>query len=228
MRTVQEVLKDMDTEELVYSYLERITLYYKRLEQSEDISAKEFVERAKSKIRNFIEYMRTIPVVKADEDYVLFAFEHVTDIITEYSASLARMNELSGNIEDVQSYAYEFTPHNEIAGFYVSDTKRTQKHLLELMTDVLFEATFFGFSPDDVEEKRKEIDDSLKESELSMEKAIPAEKAFADLFEKFGIEKENISGEEKSAENAYHMARIQYDRVLYLKALKEVIDNLNK
>ena len=222
MRTVQEVLRDMDTEELVYSYLERNRLYYRELEQFENVSGKELVERAKSKIRNFIEYMRTIPVVKRNKDCVLFAYEHVTDIITEYSSALVYIDDLSGNIEDIQSYAYEFTPHNEIAGFYVANTKRTQKHLLELMTDVLSEATFFGFSPEDVEEKRNELEKSLKEAEDSMKNAIPAEKAFEKLHDKWGIEQEVVSEEEKKFEIAYYGARLEYDRFLYLKALKEV------
>ena len=228
MKTVQEVLKEVDTEELILAYLERVPISIGLMNRTDDVSAKALLNRAKGQVRDFIERMRTIPIKKSDKPALLFVFETAKEYYTENAYALIHLDEVEKEGLETKTYAYEFCEQAEIAGFYVSDVKRTQSDLVGLMADVLFEASFFGFGQEDLEAEKEELDRRIKEVESPDFVGIPAEKALDDLYAEFGIEKEIRTEEEEIIEKAYWDKMIEYNNFLFKKALKEVIEDLKK
>ena len=222
MLTVQETLKKMDKEKLILAYLERVPISVGLMQRTEDLSANALLNKAKKKIGDLIDRMCTVPIKKTDEPAVLFVFETVKYWYTENSYGLLHLDELKADNLDVKTYAYEFCEQAEIAGFYVSDTKRTQDDLLGLMADVLFEATFFGMEQEDLQKEKEELDRRIKEVESPDFVGIPAEEVFKEL----GIEEEVRSQEEENLEKEYWNKMMEYNNFLFKKALKEVISSL--
>ena len=223
MKTVQEVLKELDTEELITAFLERVPITPKVMYESE-VSAQELLINVRIQIEQFIDRMRTLPIKKGENTGLLFAFETIKEFYKENAYALVHIEELKEKGLEAESYAYEFTDQEEIAGFLVSDTKRTQKDLIGLMVDVLFEASFFGFKQERLNEEKEELNRRIEETKSPDFIGIPAEKAFEDLYKEFGIEKEIETEEEKAIRNIYNKAMIDYNNFLYKKALQEVID----
>ena len=225
MKTVQEVLKELDTEELVTAFLERVPITPKVMYESE-VSAQELLINVRIQIEQFIDRMRTLPIKKGENTGLLFAFETIKEFYKENAYALVHIEELKEKGLEAESYAYEFTDQEEIAGFLVSDTKRTQKDLIGLMVDVLFEASFFGFKQERLNEEKEELNRRIEETKSPDFVGIPAEKAFEDLYKEFGIEKEIETEEEKAIRNVYNKAMIDYNNFLYKKALQEVIETV--
>lgn len=105
--------------------------------------------------------------------------------------------------EEVEHYAYENIPMQEILGYEVS---KACKHFFiddyQFACSILYEMTFFGYTLDGQKEEvvkfSKDIEESLKEIESGDFKSVPAEEVFEKLgwkdtraeFEKdFDIEK---------------------------------------
>ena len=223
MKTVQEVLKELDTEELVTAFMERVPITPKLMRETE-IPAQQLLINVRIQIEKFIDRMRTIPIKKGKNTGLFFTFETIKEFYKENAYALVHIEELKEKGLEAESYAYEFTDQAEIAGFLVSDTKRTQKDLLGLMTDVLFESSFFGFEQEKLQEEKDELNKRIQEVESPNFVGIPAEKAFEDLYKEFGIEKEIETEEEKAIRNIYNKAMIDYNNFLYKKALQEVIN----
>ena len=223
MKTVQETLRGMDVEELALAYLERVPISVGLMERTDDISAKALLDRAKGKIYSFIGRMRTVPIKETDSPAMLFVYEAVKDFCPENQYGLVHLDELEKDGLDAKTYAYEFCEQAEIAGFFVSDAKRTQDDLLGLMTDVLFEASFFGLEQERLAEEKAELDRRVKEINSPGFVGIPAEEVFKEL----GIEEEVRSEEEKMLEREYWDKMIEYDRFLFRKALGEAVALLN-
>ena len=75
MKTVQEVLRELNTRDLVYLFLERSPISLITLEKGKDLSVDALLTRVKSRIENFITYMRTVPIVHQDDKVrILFVF----------------------------------------------------------------------------------------------------------------------------------------------------------
>ena len=223
MKTVQEVLLELNTNDLVYLYLKRQPISIVTLEKANDISAGDLLHRVKTRIENFINYMRTVPIIyNDDKKCILFVYESVDDIILKESYAMVYLDEILKDRENASTYAYEFSPRGEIAGYYVADTERTQDDIYGLMTDVLFEASFFGFDEEAVTEEREKLDQSIKEIEEGKTKFYTHEEVFG----KFGIKEEIRTKEELQKRDEFTKALLEYNRFLYKKALDEVLKTL--
>ena len=221
MKTVQEVLKELETEELINAYLERVPISTKLMMETEDKSAKDLLLYARGRVREYIDRLRTIPVDGCEETHILFAYETMKEY-RENDYALVRLSDIRTKGLNSHSYAYEFSPQSEIVGYVVADTKRTQDDLIGLMTDVLYEASFFGFEQESLQEELDELDRRIKEVESPDFVGIPEEEVWKEL----GIEKEVRSEDENELEKIYNDALIKYNNFKYKKALREVMDSL--
>lgn len=87
------------------------------------------------------------------------------------------------------SYAFEYSPWDEILGYEVDPYNLLMVGPIPLAADVLWEMTFFGFEESQVDAEREELhrradelDEILKLPKEEQEKhLIPAEKVFAEL-----------------------------------------------
>lgn len=136
-------------------------------------------------MRKFIERLCGL-TPKADPDGrvgILFAHRciEVGALSGTEDYCLVYADEVLSDGVDAKTYAYEFTDQSEIVGFLVADNEYTRRHIYGLMTDVLYQASFFGYRQEGLAEALEDLDRSIKEVEngnvLSideiMEKYIP-------------------------------------------------------
>ena len=230
MKTVQECLRELDTEELIDAYLAKETMckeIISAMKTKDNIIARDLWLKYRDKIREYIKYLREVPIEPTDEPAVLYVYEGVSlTLQNERYHGLVHVSELQEKGVEAEDYSYVLCPHGQVAGFFVADTKRTQECLLDLMTDVLYEASFFGYTKEDldkaikeVEEAENEIDaeegdeDGVEDEELAETSDVPEEKRPA---------RELKTEEEIKLEKAYRKAREAYGDYLRKKALREV------
>ena len=108
-------------------------------------------------------------------DPCLYCKEEITASFREDS-ELSRLNGIEGLSEEEikrlaqirdfpSSYAFEFSPWNEILGYEVDMQNACEVGAAALCAAVLWEMTFFGLDEAQVEEERRKLDELLREAE---------------------------------------------------------------
>ena len=89
------------------------------------------------------------------------------------------------------SYAFEFSPWNEILGYEIDACNASDVGKAELCAAVIWEMTFFGFDEERVEEERQKLYEATREAEeISKLPKEEREKHYVsaeELFSKFGL-----------------------------------------
>ncbi len=231
MKTVQEYLQALDIEELTDSYL---AIPYIRREMTEllrkesTLTGKRIWNLFREKIREYIGYMRTTPVETSEDPAILYVYEVLEgDVRDKYWHGLVYLSELNDKGVEAEDYSYTLCTHKQVAGFLVADTKLTQENLLALMTDVLYEASFSGYTEEDVAKEIRDFEEACNEVEAGGEGI--AEEA-EEICEADYIKQESDlrSEEEIRLAKAYSNAREEYSAFLRKKALRNVIFKIEK
>ena len=225
MKTVQECLKELDIEELIDEYLDRDYIRREMIKvmKKKDMTTKELLVRYREAIGEYIEYMRNIPVEHLEEQGLLYVYQTLPGLIRDdYWHDLVIIPELREKCVDAEDYSYILCSRGEIAGFLVADTKLTQEHLLTLMADVLYEASFFGYTQEDIDDYLKEGEETSNELEddEALEDWMPGSPAYKRR------EPEARSEEELRLEKIYNQAKYKYAEYLRNKARLEVVKTL--
>ncbi len=219
MKTVQECLRELDMEELLDSYL---TIPFIRnemtevMKKKETATGKEIWNMFRNKITEYIEYMRNTPIEPSEEESVLYVYEVPEGSIREHLwHGLVHITELKEKGVQAEDYSYTLCSHKQVAGFLVADTKLTQDNLPALMRDVLYEASFYGYTEKEIEEEMQndeteEFEDDSFDADFMNYKPKPK------------------SEEEMRLEKACNKAREEYSVFLRNKALLAVIDFLQQ
>lgn len=230
MKMVQECLRELDTEELIDAYLAKETLHKEMvasMKTRDNIIARDLWLKYRNKIREYIEYLRAVPIEPAKEPAVLYVYEGVS-LPWQHKRchGLVHIPELEEKGVEAEDYSYVLCPHAQVAGFLVADTKRTQENLLNLMTDVLFEASFFGYTKEDQDEAIKEMENEMEaEEEDEADEFVKDGEPEEDILngpELKRPEREEKVEEEITLEKAYRKASNAYGKYLRKKALREV------
>ncbi len=231
MKTVQECLQELDIEELTDSYL---AIPYIRREMTElmrkenTLTGKKIRNLFRNKIREYIGYMRTTPVEISEDPAILYVYEVLEgDTRDKYWHGLVYLSELKDKGVEAEDYSYTLCTHQQVAGFLVADTKLTQENLLALMTDVLYEASFSGYTEEDVAKEIRDFEEACKEVEADGKGA--GEVAEDEFCEADHVKPEQERSEEElRLADAYSNARGEYSAFLRKKALRNVISALEK
>ena len=218
MKTVQECLREMDMEELLDSYL---TIPFIRnemtevMKKKENATGKEIWNMFRNKITEYIEYMRNTPIEPSEEESVLYVYEVPEGSIREHLwHGLVHISELKEKGVQAEDYSYTLCSHKQVAGFLVADTKLTQDNLPALMRDVLYEASFYGYTEKEIEEMQNDETEEFEDDSFDAD--------FMNYKPKLKSE------EEMRLEKACNKAREEYSVFLRNKALLAVIDFLQQ
>ncbi len=218
MKTVQECLREIDIEKLLDSYLSIPFIRDEMIEvmkKKDSVAGKEIWNLFRDRIRKYIEYMRNTPIEQSQEKAVLYVYEVLEGSIRDrFWHGLVYISELKDKGIDAEDYSYTLCPHRQVAGFYVADTKLTQDNLLLLMTDVLYESSFYGYTEEELEKEAR-----MTETEEYEDASLDTDF--------IRCEKEQKSEEELRLIDAYSKAREEYSSFLRKKALLEVIKSLD-
>ena len=219
MKTVQECLREFDMEVLLNAYL---AIPFIRNEMTEvmkkkdAVTGKEIWNLFRDRIIKYIEYMRSTTVEPSEELSVLYVYEVPEGSLWgRFSHGLVHISELKEKGTDAEDYGYTLCSHKQVAGFLVADTKLTHDNMLGLMKDVLYEASFYGYTEEEIEEEIQNVETEEFED-------VNCDAEFIRL------NKEEKSEEEMKLRDAYCKAREEYSSFLRKKALQEVIKSLDQ
>ena len=166
MKTIQQVLREINKEELEKEWFSNYPVQFKDCNVVDDITLKEVLDIEHRNFRAFLEELCNMETDK-DSDSILMICKVVDNELFWYDTILINKEELlnSNDLSDVESYAYEFNDRSETLAYYVSDTELTQNHIMELVITFLYELSFFGYDIEGLEEAQVRLEKSKEEME---------------------------------------------------------------
>nr|WP_297767221.1 DUF6557 family protein [uncultured Butyrivibrio sp.] len=216
MKTIQQILKELDIEEVIDYYFATypVDLFKDLGEEWEDMTVAECKTYERHKIKAMIERLVNMtPNPNVEKESVLFVSRIVDDVASrELDVSLVDIDELleTDDVFSISTYAYEFERQEDTLGYYVADTALTQNNLLEVAVSYLYEVSFFGYEQEDLEEERQVLDDAFRDIKEHPENLIT--KSLEEVYEELGIPIEQTTPEEEEKLDAYQKAGIEYNR----------------
>ena len=207
--TVQELFKSIDRKEFIDAYLrndnETLNMFFR-----EDLSIQEIY----SKVNFFKEVVLAAfdrfceAEVERNEEYIVFAIPEYEGDTSAHSFLSLREEILNPEtVERIEHYAYEFSPHEEILGYDVSEASRYEiGDDIVVALSIFNEMTFCGITEEHHKEKVEEITQSLKEAEEEIQNGTAEYRPIEDLFKDLGWEDKRTQ-EEKDF--SLDIARIQ-------------------
>ena len=229
MRTVQEYLGELDVQRLLDHFSYDYPIDYELLPRK-DLPVSQIKQRYRDRMAQFIDLLRGLAIEKNDGDHIgiLFAYKCIgyRNAGRSIDFGLVHADDAVEKGTGAPVYCYELTGLEEIAGFFVADNAFTQKHLYELLSDLLHQASFFGLDKD---ERKKAIDDALRSfEEAEKEKSIPWEEVKREFQEKYGLEFDEDTPEEQQLRSAAYTAAHAFDEHCMKKEMSSIIDTLRR
>lgn len=157
MKRVQDYLRDLDRKKLVDAYFDYAPDGNDGLFKLGEFT-KDQCEYIKCRdMSNYIQYLVDMDItdVENGKTYILLAHPGylVTNENTDVMHKLVCKEALLENEDESKDYWYETSPHPEMLGLYVADTPYTQKHIYELMAQVLYKSLQYGFNQERLAEE---------------------------------------------------------------------------
>lgn len=211
MKTIQQCFIDADVEEIISRYIYTYPIEIKNLQ---DINTNSTLNQVYTsyhdKIYSLIHKIQTCNLEALDEIWIFFA-HHTANSENEIEFALVKKSDLLNS--DVMSYAYEFSPISETAGFLVADTYLTQYYLKDLLVEYLFESSFFGFEQENLEKERQRLYDNSKYVNEHFDELLQNSKDAESI--EFDFELEKRDEEEIEAWKSYISYEIEYNNIAF-------------
>ena len=118
--------------------------------------------------------------------------------------------------DNPQTYSWILTDFDEIMGYCIAETETTIKNINDALAQIIYEMTFFGYSQEDIEKERLELEEAAKEADEG--KTISAEKLFADL----GIEPQTRDEEDSEMLTKIYAMENEYNQHWLRKEVEKV------
>lgn len=226
VKTIQEVLKELDKEEVIDCYFSTYPInIFKDLDQEwDDMTVAECKTYSRDKIKALID--RVISAkgnLSADKKSILFAYKYAEDAISdEIGVGLVDAGELldAEDVSKVHTYAYEFERIEDTVDYYVADTPLTRNNLLEVAVSYLFEISFFGYEQEHLEEEKQKLEHAIEESKDPSKCSSLI--SYEELLEHFGITEDEAYPEEEAKRKAFEDAVLEYDNYCSVMEMERV------
>ena len=209
MKTVQEYIRNADREKLIGEYLHAHPIEFQEI-RNKDLTIKEVFEKYREELSRYIDHLCALSVVRKEpsEAGILYVFRNLYEASDDLDFGLLEAAELleAEDLAKVNDYSYIFSKQEEIMGYYVADSELTQKHIYELMADVMYEASWLGFNNEHYEEEKQKLEEALKETEDPNRKTYSTD----EVFEKYGLDSDRESSDEKELHDKFNKAWWNY------------------
>ena len=214
LKTVQEVLRELDTEKLIGTYRWHFPIGYEERVELLDMTVRDIQERVKAGLRLLIERLRTLPVKPpADgKQGLLFVHRIMKNGSHDRAYELVFIDELLRDGVNCNSYAYEFTEQAEILGFLVADTPLTQRYIYDLIADAMHQASFFGFAQEDLAGELEKLKQSYEESRDGTAKGRPLDEFLDELGQEYGFVPDRESDDDRELHHEFMKAELAYGK----------------
>ena len=214
LKTVQDVLRKLDTEKLVGTYRWHFPIGYEERVELLDMTVRDIQERVKAGLRQLIERLRTLPIKPSADGQqgLLFVHRIMKNGSHDRAYELVFIDELLRDGVNCNSYAYEFTEQAEILGFLVADTPLTQRYIYDLIADAMHQASFFGFAQEDLAGELEKLRQSFEANRDGIEKGMPFEDVLDELEKKYGFAPDRESDDERELQHEVMKAELAYGK----------------
>jgi len=216
MKTVQEHLKSVNREELIDTYLYKYPVNLHNLTKKYDkMTVAEAKEQIRKKMSEFVDHLSNLEVKEPNDDktYFLMAHARLSDCsVQKMETSLFCLEEVL-QCECPNAYGYALMIQAEVMGYYIADNDYTQRNILEVLADMLYEVSFFGVKQETLEDLARELEESRQQYEAG--EAI----TFEEFIVKLGVLKDELTWDRSRLENeamegAYKANRAYIDQEL--------------
>lgn len=225
MLTVQETLKLVDLNELINSYAMKVFSVTNTLFTIPDnITFREYIDEKKNNASIIINNLLNAEI-REESDAILLVCHRFDDDTGDIAFELVEAEDISADDwkNRAQGYCYMAEPFWQIASYKIADTYLTQRNLIELLTDVLYEASWFGPN----QERRESFIESLEESAKNLDEAKPISHLFEIIEEETGWTPEIRDPEEKEKEKKLYEKVGEYNRYCFLREVEKLRQSLN-
>ena len=227
MKIVQDYLKELDREKLVDYYFEKVVPEINRDSYESDEPLNQLKANMKKRISKYIEDMIQVEAeVNPEHQGIIYAYEGYTFETTAWVVTeLIFEDELIKNTLDTQAYAYEYTSNAEILGYKVAETDYVKHYIYEIISDVLYEMSFFGYNEEIKNNKRKELDDMVEEIESGKAKTIPFD--LEEFRKNCGIYEPPKDEKREALDKDVRESMMRYNKYANSQELLKVLDIVN-
>ncbi|WP_270457092.1 DUF6557 family protein [Lactobacillus gasseri] len=160
MRTVQEVLKNIDEDKLIENYFNEHPLMVNKFD--DDMTIGQIKSGSKKLMKEYIDRLRSLNTTTNKDQMIYYVYEYLHDTSLEQYIAVSPLAELREKGAQSSSYGIEYTKQEEILGYYVANTDLTQYYLLDVMVEILWDASFFGINQEDLEDAKQELEEAAK------------------------------------------------------------------
>ncbi len=248
MKTVKDYIGMLDVDQLADMYFSKydksLYRYYKGSPLSDEkddripvMTISEFVEDQKRLFYEYVEHLKSIDITPDEngKQGIIYAYNKLEGYYywsDTLCTELIYLNELKEDPENCENYGYMLTDFSETLGFLVADNQYTQGNIYEVIADVLYEASWFGYRKEEIEEERKvleEQNEELEKSEGNTYESVDAlftellgEEGFKEMKDRSYHETE----EGKELGDAAREARYKYEHYSMVKERKLILEAL--
>lgn len=219
MKTVQETLNCVDAKKLIDYYLSTYPICINDFD--ENITIGDAKKYTTYRLHRYIDDLKSIQIKSDNNQGIFFASRKEDETGDDIVTNLVFTNDLKKYDVQAESYAFEFSPQAEIMGWLIADNELTQAHLLDLLVEIMEEASFFGYKQEGLEKEANKLAVRIKEIDKNPGKSIP----FDDFKKEFNFDKQ--SPEEEKLETKIIQAQIEYSEYSRKKELAEIIEKLD-
>ena len=222
MKTVQQWLHDIDEDRLVEHFQWECPIEFWRLEDK-NISVAEVYARRVFKLKSFLRDLKALTPT-ASEKMAFFATSAYTSGRPDISTVLISLDELDNDL--VEHYDWMLTDREKIMGYLVADTELTQNNIYTVLTQILEEASFLGFSQDCFETEREALLRKLDESmnDIKEGKTFTAD----EVWEHLGLPPEKKDPQADELRFEVTKAEAEYAKYCLERELNELRQSLKK
>ena len=222
MKTVHEWIKETDVDKLADAYFYEYPIEYERHINSEKTVSK-LKDAYRERFYDFLEQLKSIePKSLSDDEQGIFFCHKAYGRDMKNSETVLGIKSDILKCDNPQTYSWVLTDFDEIMGYYIAETETTIKNINDVLAQIIYEMTFFGYSQEDIEKERIELEKAAKEADEG--KTIPAEKLFADL----GIEPQPRDEEDTEMLRKIYSLENEYNQYWLRKEVEKVREQLNK
>ena len=219
MKAVQEVLKVIDEKELIDNYLATYPISIDDID--ENITVGEVRKYSIDCLHQYLAHLKSMKIKSDDNQGIFFISRKIEDETGDTVTNLVFKNDLKKYGVQSESYVFEFTPQPEIMGWLIADNILTQNHLNDLLVEILYESSFFGFKQEGLKKEIDELASSIKEIDNNLGKAL----SFDEFQKEFDFDKQDPK--EEKLEVKVIQDKIEYSEYSRKKELAEIIEELS-
>ena len=239
MKTIQDYFRKLNKDEIIRYYLSYYPFTLKSDEEliddegdSCDCLLSDVWKYHYTQLNNLVERIRNLEVKENTEGHIFFVHHIAGTGLNDLSVSLIKEKEAVEavkNNEVCDAYAYEFSPIEETAGYYVADTYLTQREIMDVLCDYIDESIFFGYEQEFLEDEKSVLENrvkAVKENKDNPQYFVPLSDVIERMAEKTGWTPENRDPSEEKEYRKLIKAEMLYNKRAFIIELKKVIESL--